>query len=64
MEGSKKVGSPIDDYKDVGRRKQLATVSLNKRNNVWIKVKKLKTSTKIKLYKPPAKSILLFKCGT
>ncbi|RUS81468.1 hypothetical protein EGW08_010766 [Elysia chlorotica] len=33
----KKVGSLIDDDKDVERRKQLATAALNKLNNVWIK---------------------------
>ena len=41
----KKVGSLIDDDKDVERRKQLATVA--KLNNVWIKGNKLKTSTQI-----------------
>ena len=51
MERSKKVGSLIDDDKGVERRKQLATVALYKLNNVWIKGNKLKTSTKIKLYK-------------
>ena len=60
----KKVGSLIDDDKDVGRRKQLATVALYKLNNVWIKGNKLKTSTKIKLYKSLVKSILLYNCGT
>ena len=60
----KKVGSLIDDNKDVERRKQLANVALNKLNNVWIKGNKLKTSTKIKLYKSLVKSILLYNCGT
>ena len=40
MERSTKVGSVIDDDKDVERRKQLATVALYKLNNVWIQVKK------------------------
>ena len=39
-------------------------MALNKLNNVWIKGKKLKTSTKIKLYKSLVKSILLYNCGT
>ena len=52
------------DVKDVERRKQLATVSLYKLNNVWIKGKKLKTSTKIDLYKSLVKSIQLYDCGT
>ena len=64
MERSKKVGSLIDDDKDVERRKQLATVALYKLNNVWIKGNKLKTSTKIKLCKYLVKSILLYNCGT
>ena len=62
MERSKKVGSLIDDDKDVERRKQKATVALHKLNNVWMKGKKLKTSTKIKLYKSLVKSILLYSC--
>ena len=33
-------------------------------NNVWIKGNKLKTSTKIKLYKSLVKSILLYNCGS
>ena len=62
--GVKKVGSLIDDDKDVERRKQLATVAPYKLNNVWIKGNKLKTSTKIKLCKSLVKSILLNNCGT
>ena len=42
-----KVGSLIDDDKDVERRKQLATVALYKLNNVWIKDNQLKNSNKI-----------------
>ena len=64
MERSKTVGSIIDDDKDVERRKQLGTVALYKPNNVWIEYNKLKTSTKIKLYKPQEISILLYNCGT
>ena len=45
MERSTKVGSVIDDDKDVERRKQLATVALYKLNNVWIQGKKLKILT-------------------
>lgn len=58
------MGSLIGDDKDVERRKQLSTVALNKLNNVWIKGNKLKTSTKINLYKSLVKSILLYNCGT
>ena len=64
VERSKKVGSLIDDDNGVERRKQLVTVAVYKLNNVWIKSNKLKTSTKIKLYKSQLKSILLYNCGT
>ena len=40
------------------------TVALYKLNNVWIEGNKLKTSTKIKLYKSLVKSILLYNCRT
>ena len=66
VERSKKVGSLIDDNKDIERRKQLATVDFYKLNNAWIKGNRLKTSTKIELYKSLMKSILLYRsnCGT
>ena len=65
MEWSKKkAGWLIDDDKDVERRKQLATVALYELINVWIKGNKLKTSTKIRLYKSLVKSIVLYNCGT
>ena len=64
MERSKKkAGSLIDDDKDVERRKQLATVALNKLS-IWIKGDKLKISTKIKLCTSLMKSIRLSNCGT
>ena len=47
MERTKKVEPLINDAKDIERRKQLVTVAHNELNNVWIKGKKLKTSTKI-----------------
>ena len=56
----KKVGSLGDDYKDIERKKQLATVALYKLNNVWIKGNKLKISTEIKSLKSVVKSILLY----
>ena len=43
MERSRKVGSLIENDKDVEIRKQLATLALHKLNNVWIKGNKLKT---------------------
>ena len=64
MERSKKVGLLIDDDTVVERRKHLATVALYKLNNVWIKGNKVKTLTKIKLYKSVMKSILFYNCKT
>ena len=46
-----KVGSLVHDDKDVKIRKQLATVTLNKHDNVFIIGNKPKISTKIELYK-------------
>ena len=60
----KKVGSLIEDDKDIEKTKQLVTVALNKLNNVWIKGRILETATKIKSYKSLMKSILLYNCGT
>ena len=48
---AKKVGSLIGDLEDVERRKQLSTVALNTLYHVWMKGNKLKTTTKIKLYR-------------
>ena len=53
-----------EEDKGVERRKQLATVALNRFNNVWIKGNKLKTSTKIALYRSLVYSIPLHKCRT
>ena len=39
-------------------------MALYKLNNVWIEGNKLKTSTKIKLYKSLVKSILFYNCRT
>ena len=57
---AKKVGSLIGDLEDVERRKQLSTAALNKLYHVWMKGNKLKTTTKIQLYKSLVKSILLY----
>ena len=64
MEGNEKVGSLIDDVKDIERGTQPTTVAFYKLSNSWIKGIKLKTSTKIKLYKSLVKSILLYECRT
>ena len=64
LENAKKVGSLIVDLEDVERRKQLSTAALNKLYHVWVKGNKLKTTTKIKLYKSLVKSILLYNCST
>ena len=58
------MGSLIGDLEDVERRKQLSTAALNKLYHVWVKGNKLKTTTKIKLYKSLVKSILLYNCST
>ena len=60
----KKVGSLIGDSQDVERRKQLSSLALNKLNHLWTRGSKLKTLTKIHLYKALVKSILLYNCGT
>ena len=41
-----------------------STAALNKLYHVWVKGNKLKTTTKIKLYKSLVKSILLYNCST
>ena len=61
---AKKVGSLIRDLEDVERRKQLSTAALKKLYHVWMKGNKLKTTTKIQLYKSLVKSILLYNCST
>ena len=58
------MGSVIGDLEDVERRKQLSTEALNKLYHVWMKGNKLKTTTKIKLYKSLVKSILLYNSST
>ena len=60
---AKKVGSLIGDLEDVDRRRQLSTAALNKLYHVWVKGNKLKTTTKIKLYRSLVKSILLYNCS-
>ena len=61
---AKKVGSLIGDLEDVEKRKQLSTAALKKLYHVWMKGNKLKTTTKIQLYKSHVKSILLYNCST
>ena len=63
-ENAKKVSSLIGDLEDVERRKQLSTAVLNKFHHVWVKGNKLKTTTKIRLYKSLVKSILLYNYST
>ncbi|GFR95291.1 endonuclease-reverse transcriptase [Elysia marginata] len=60
----KKVGSLIDDNEDIERRKQLSSTALSRLNNLWLKDNKIKTATKIHLYKSLVKSILLYNCST
>ncbi|GFR71283.1 hypothetical protein ElyMa_003808200 [Elysia marginata] len=60
----KKVGSLIDDNEDIERRKQLSFTALSRLNNLWLKDNKIKTATKVILYKSLVKSILLYNCST
>ena len=61
---TKKVGSLIGDKADVERRKHLSNAALHKLTSVWIRGDKIKTVTKMKLYRTLVKSILLYNCGT
>ncbi|GFR58596.1 hypothetical protein ElyMa_005364700 [Elysia marginata] len=60
----KKVGSLTDDNEGIERRKQLSSTALSRLNNLWFKDNKIKTPTKIHLYKSLVKSILLYNCST
>ena len=55
----KKVGSLLGDEEDIERRKQLATVAMNKLQPIWIK-NQVNQKTKMKLYRALVKSILLY----
>ena len=59
----KKVGSLLGDEEDIERRKQLATVAMNKLQLIWIK-NQVNQKTKMKLYRALVKSILLYNCST
>ena len=61
---AKKVGSLLGDKEDVERRKRLSIVALNKLTNVWIRKDKIKTTTKVRLYKTLVKSVLIYNSGT
>ena len=63
----KRVGALDGDKEDVEGRKQLSTAALKelKNNlNTWTVDEKIKTDTKVKLYRALVKSILTFNCGT
>ncbi|GFR84549.1 hypothetical protein ElyMa_002419900 [Elysia marginata] len=61
---TKKVGTLIEDQKDIERRKQLSSAALVKLKNVWLKGDKITKNTKLKLYKALVKSVLTYNCGT
>ena len=61
---TKKLGSLLGVREDINRRKQLATVALNKINNIWIRKDKIKQSLRLKLYKSIIKPILIYNSGT
>ena len=61
---AKKVGSLLGDTEDVARRKRLSAAALSKLNNVWIRKDKIKTTTKLKLYRSLVKPVLTYNSGT
>ena len=61
---SKKVGSLIGDDLDVGRRKSLAIVAMNKMSEIWLRGEKVNLEYKLRLYRSLVKSVLLYNCST
>ena len=59
-----KLGSKLDDWEDIQRRKELATIALAKNDTIWKKNWKTKLTTRIRLYETLVKSVLLHNCGT
>ena len=59
-----KLRSKIDDWEDIQRRKELATIALAKNDTIWKKNWKTKLTTRIRLYETLVKSVLLCNCGT
>ena len=59
-----KLGSKIDDWEDIQRRKELVTIALAKNDTIWKKNWKTKLTTRIRLYETLVKSVLLCNCGT
>ncbi|GFR74767.1 endonuclease-reverse transcriptase [Elysia marginata] len=61
---TRKVGSLLGSKEDIDHRKHLSNVALNTLSNIWNRPDKVKQKTRIKLYNPLVKSILLYNCGT
>eukprot|EP00794_Sanderia_malayensis_P009396 gene9397-10384_t len=60
----KKVGSLLGDEEDIDRRKQIANVSMNKINSIYLRKDKVKLKKKMKIFRALVKSVLLYNCGT
>ena len=61
---SKKVGSLFGSKEDIGHRKHLSNLALNKMEQIWHRTDKTKQRTRIKLYNTLVRSVLLYNCGT
>ena len=57
---SKKLGSFLDDKKDIERRKQLAQTAMSKLWKIYKKGKKLKISKKVRVYDSYVKPVLTY----
>eukprot|EP00794_Sanderia_malayensis_P001765 gene1765-1967_t len=59
----KKVGSLLGDEEDIDRRKQIANVSMNKINSIYLRKDKVKLKKKMKIFRALVKSVLLWNMG-
>ena len=57
---SKKLGSFLDDKKDIERRKQLAQTAMSELWKIYMKGKKLKISKKVRVYNSYVKPVLTY----
>ena len=60
----KKLGSLLGDKEDICRRKQLASIAMNKSKKIWKRKNLVSQERRIKLYNSIVKSILLYNSGT
>ena len=59
-----KMGSKFDDWEDIQRINELATITLAKNETIWKKNWKAKLTTGIRLHETLVKSVLLYNCRT